>query len=89
MTGKDNPDAKSSLVGRLMQRKMVHDFQNIDYKDIKLLRTTKGKPYFVCRALREKVAKLKVAKLKVAKIESFFAHSFSVMYSFVLGTIEM
>jgi 4'-phosphopantetheinyl transferase len=46
LIGKDNPDAKSSLVGRLMQRKMVHDIQKIDYKDIILLRTTKGKPYF-------------------------------------------
>jgi len=46
LTGKDNPDAKSSLVGRLMQRKMVHKYQNISNNDIKLERTTKGKPYF-------------------------------------------
>jgi phosphopantetheinyl transferase len=48
LTGKDNPDAKSSLIGRLMQRKMVHDFQDIPYSNIQLLRTKKGKPYFVC-----------------------------------------
>jgi len=34
------------LIGRLMQRKMVHDYQQIPYADFKLGRTKKGKPYF-------------------------------------------
>lgn len=46
LTGKDNPDAKSSLVGRLMQRKLVHDHQAVPYASIKLQRTAKGKPFF-------------------------------------------
>jgi len=44
--GKDNPDAKSSLIGRLLMRKMIHDFENVFYPDIKLQRTSKGKPYY-------------------------------------------
>jgi len=45
LTGKDNPDAKSSLIGRLMLRMLIHKQLNIPYKEIKLTRTDKGKPY--------------------------------------------
>lgn len=47
LTGHENPDAKSSLIGRLMIRKLLHTTHNIPYSEIKLLRTKKGKPYQV------------------------------------------
>ncbi|XP_052795486.1 L-aminoadipate-semialdehyde dehydrogenase-phosphopantetheinyl transferase-like [Mya arenaria] len=38
-------DAKASMVGRLMLRKMIHRVTKISYKDIHLSRTDKGKPF--------------------------------------------
>lgn len=38
-------DAKSSMIGRLMLRKMLHRVTKIPYNEIKLGRTEKGKPY--------------------------------------------
>ncbi|XP_060602671.1 L-aminoadipate-semialdehyde dehydrogenase-phosphopantetheinyl transferase-like [Ruditapes philippinarum] len=40
-------DAKSSMIGRLMLRKMLHRRTKIPYADIKLGRTEKGKPYLM------------------------------------------
>lgn len=40
-------DAKSSMIGRLMLRKMLHNLTQIPYNDIKLGRTEKGKPYLM------------------------------------------
>lgn len=38
-------DAKSSMIGRLMLRKVIKDITDIPYTEIKLGRTEKGKPY--------------------------------------------
>ncbi|KAH3842146.1 L-aminoadipate-semialdehyde dehydrogenase-phosphopantetheinyl transferase-like [Dreissena polymorpha] len=38
-------DAKSSMIGRLMLRRMLHRLTKIPYADIRLARTEKGKPY--------------------------------------------
>ncbi|XP_053399272.1 L-aminoadipate-semialdehyde dehydrogenase-phosphopantetheinyl transferase-like [Mercenaria mercenaria] len=40
-------DAKSSMIGRLMLRKMLHRVTKIPYGEIKLGRTDKGKPYLM------------------------------------------
>lgn len=40
-------DAKSSMVGRLMLRRLIHKMTNIPYGDIHLSRTEKGKPFLV------------------------------------------
>eukprot|EP01127_Copromyxa_protea_P024563 TRINITY_DN9745_c0_g1_i1.p1 TRINITY_DN9745_c0_g1~~TRINITY_DN9745_c0_g1_i1.p1 ORF type:complete len:294 (-),score=44.60 TRINITY_DN9745_c0_g1_i1:33-914(-) len=47
LTGHENPDAKSSLIGRLLMRKVVHTICGLPYENIKMARTSKGKPYLV------------------------------------------
>lgn len=42
-------DAKSSMIGRLMIRKVVSEYFNIPYKDVMLARSEKGKPYIAGR----------------------------------------
>ena len=38
-------DAKASIAGRLMMRKIISDIYGISWKDVQLQRTDKGKPY--------------------------------------------
>lgn len=38
-------DFKSSLIGRLMMRKFVHEALDLSYKEVRFLRDEKGKPY--------------------------------------------
>jgi len=45
-TGKDNPDAKAALIGRLMMRKLISTLFQIDFFEVKLKRTPEGKPYW-------------------------------------------
>jgi len=47
IVGKENPDSKSSLVGRLLIQKMVHSQLGIPYSEIKLTRTKENKPYLI------------------------------------------
>ncbi|XP_024214004.1 L-aminoadipate-semialdehyde dehydrogenase-phosphopantetheinyl transferase [Halyomorpha halys] len=39
-------DAKSSLVGRLLMRKYIHNSLSVQWNDIKILRDVNGKPYY-------------------------------------------
>lgn len=43
--GRFNPDAKASLIGRLLQRKLVHSVLDIPYNEMKFARTKENKPY--------------------------------------------
>ncbi|XP_060064363.1 L-aminoadipate-semialdehyde dehydrogenase-phosphopantetheinyl transferase-like isoform X1 [Ylistrum balloti] len=43
-------DAKSSMIGRLMIRKVVSEYLNIPYKEVALGRTEKGKPFIANRS---------------------------------------
>jgi len=45
IVGKENPDAKSSLIGRLFILKMINKQLGIPFDQIKLSRTKEGKPY--------------------------------------------
>eukprot|EP01006_Ploeotia_vitrea_P024745 TRINITY_DN5754_c0_g1_i1.p1 TRINITY_DN5754_c0_g1~~TRINITY_DN5754_c0_g1_i1.p1 ORF type:complete len:313 (-),score=24.51 TRINITY_DN5754_c0_g1_i1:154-1092(-) len=45
MVGRTNPDAKSSLIGRLMMRTLINQITSIPKQDIQLKRTKQGKPY--------------------------------------------
>jgi len=47
VVGKDNPNAKSSLIGQLLLRKMAHVQLGIPHREIHLDRTKEGKPYLV------------------------------------------
>jgi len=45
LVGRENPDAKSACIGRLLLRMLIHKELQIPYKEIKLARTKEGKPY--------------------------------------------
>ncbi|KAH3761155.1 4'-phosphopantetheinyl transferase superfamily protein [Pelomyxa schiedti] len=45
LVGKDNPDAKSAAVGRLLMRKLVSELLGIPFDGVDLQRTKEGKPY--------------------------------------------
>jgi phosphopantetheinyl transferase len=47
LTGRDNPNAKASLIGLLLIRESIHQILGLPYQKIKLLRTQEGKPYLV------------------------------------------
>ncbi|OWF47055.1 L-aminoadipate-semialdehyde dehydrogenase-phosphopantetheinyl transferase-like [Mizuhopecten yessoensis] len=42
-------DAKSSMIGRLMIRKVISEYLNIPFKEVTLARSEKGKPYIADR----------------------------------------
>jgi 4'-phosphopantetheinyl transferase len=50
LRGRHNPDAKRSLVGRLLLRKLAHDVLGLAYEEIKFARTSEGKPYLLSTA---------------------------------------
>eukprot|EP01116_Phalansterium_solitarium_P010161 TRINITY_DN2464_c0_g1_i2.p1 TRINITY_DN2464_c0_g1~~TRINITY_DN2464_c0_g1_i2.p1 ORF type:complete len:202 (+),score=9.56 TRINITY_DN2464_c0_g1_i2:113-718(+) len=45
IVGRDNPDAKSSCLGRLMMRHLVHEALQIPYEEIVFRRSKENKPY--------------------------------------------
>eukprot|EP01116_Phalansterium_solitarium_P010162 TRINITY_DN2464_c0_g1_i3.p1 TRINITY_DN2464_c0_g1~~TRINITY_DN2464_c0_g1_i3.p1 ORF type:complete len:219 (+),score=9.76 TRINITY_DN2464_c0_g1_i3:113-769(+) len=47
IVGRDNPDAKSSCLGRLMMRHLVHEALQIPYEEIVFRRSKENKPYLV------------------------------------------
>eukprot|EP01111_Echinosteliopsis_oligospora_P013721 TRINITY_DN4994_c2_g1_i2.p1 TRINITY_DN4994_c2_g1~~TRINITY_DN4994_c2_g1_i2.p1 ORF type:complete len:457 (-),score=110.69 TRINITY_DN4994_c2_g1_i2:64-1434(-) len=47
LIGRDNPDAKASLIGRLMIRSVVNYCLGIPFNQIQLSRTSEKKPYLV------------------------------------------
>jgi len=45
LVGRNNPDAKSALIGRLLMRLLVHTELDIPYNEIVFARTKENKPY--------------------------------------------